>query len=94
MTVEAPNKSVITHQPFTLRVRFEGRGNAKFIELPKLPIGSDLEIYDIKNESRFFKNSQSFKDFEILLIPRQAGRLLLESLEQATLIQKRRNMFP
>ncbi len=77
MTVETPNKSIITHQPFSLKVRFEGQGNAKFIELPKLPIGSDLDIYDIKNESRFFRNGQSFKEFDILLIPRQAGETMI-----------------
>ena len=80
MIVETSGKSIVTHQPFSLKVRFEGQGNAKFIELPKLPIGSDLEIYDIKNESRFFKNGQSFKDFEILLIPRQAGEIVIGEL--------------
>lgn len=77
MIVDAPNKSIVTHQPFPLKVRFEGRGNAKLIELPKLPIGPDLEIYDIKNESMFFKNGQSFKEFEVLLIPRESGELII-----------------
>lgn len=80
MTVETSGKSIVTHQPFSLKVRFDGHGNAKFIELPKLPIGSDLEIYDIKNESKFFKNGQSFKEFEILLIPRQAGEIVIGEL--------------
>ncbi len=77
MIVDAPNKSIVTHQPFPLKIRFEGRGNAKLIELPKLPIGPDLEVYDIKNESMFFKNGQSFKEFEVQLIPRETGELII-----------------
>ena len=77
MSVGVSDRSVVTNQPFSLKVRFEGMGNAKFIELPELPIGSDLEIYDIKNESQFFKNGQSFKEFEILLIPRQRGETMI-----------------
>lgn len=83
MIVDAPNKSIVAHQPFSLRVRFEGRGNAKLIELPKLPIGNDLEVYDIKNESQFFKNGQSFKEFEVLLIPRQEGELVIGELNSS-----------
>ncbi|MCB0378123.1 MAG: protein BatD [Bdellovibrionales bacterium] len=80
MLVEVPNKSLVTHQPFSLKVRFEGKGNAKLIELPKLPISEKLEVYDIKNESQFFKNGQSFKEFEVLLIPREAGDLTIPPL--------------
>ncbi len=90
MTVDAPNKSIITHQPFPLRVRFEGRGNAKLIELPELPLGDSLEIYDIKNESQFFKNGQSFKEFEVLLIPNKPGPLKIEALQSSYFDPKKR----
>ena len=80
MSLEAPSKTILTHQPFALKIRFEGWGNAKLIELPKLPLGENLEVYDITNESRFFKNGQSFKEFEVLLIPKQAGPLVIDSL--------------
>jgi hypothetical protein len=80
MMVDAPNKSVVSHQPFPIKIRYEGHGNAKLIELPKLPIGDDLEIYDIKNESQFFKNGQSYKEFEVLLIPRHSGEIIIGEL--------------
>lgn len=83
MTVETPNKSIITHQPFALKIRFEGRGNAKLVELPELPLGDNLEVYDIKNESKFFKNGQSFKEFEVLLIPAETGELTIGSLRSS-----------
>ena len=80
MLSEVADKQVVANQPFALRIRFDGRGNAKLIELPKLDLPETVEIYDIKNESKFFKNGQSFKEFEVLLIPRQAGELKLPSL--------------
>lgn len=63
------------NQPFSLRVRFEGSGNAKLIELPALNLPPGIEIYDTKSESKYFRNGQSFKEFEVLIIPRQEGSL-------------------
>jgi hypothetical protein len=60
-------------QPFTLKVRFEGQGNAKLIELPPISWPDGLTVFDTKSESKFFKNGQSYKEFEILLIPNQEG---------------------
>ncbi len=61
------------NQPFTLKVRFEGSGNAKLIELPPINWPEGLEVYDTKSESKFFKNGQSYKEFEILLVPKNKG---------------------
>ncbi len=83
LTVEAPTQPIVTHQPFPLKVRFEGRGNAKLIDLPELPLGDQLEIYDIKNESQFFRNGQSFKEFEVLLIPKNPGPLTIAPLRSS-----------
>jgi hypothetical protein len=63
----------VTNQPVTLRVRFEGRGNAKLIEMPKLDLPSGFEIYDQKSQAKFIKDGTSFKEFEVLIIPRQPG---------------------
>lgn len=62
-------------QPFNLRVRFEGEGNAKGIELPAIDWPKTVEIYDTKSESRFFKNGRSYKEFSVLVIPREEGPL-------------------
>lgn len=61
------------NQPVTLRVRFEGRGNAKLIELPKLDLPPSFEIYDQKSQAKFLKDGTSFKEFEVLIIPREPG---------------------
>lgn len=68
------------NQPFSLRVRFEGSGNAKMIELPALNLPSNIELYNTKAESKFFKNGKSYKEFEVLLIPREEGALTIPAL--------------
>ncbi|MBX3017944.1 MAG: protein BatD [Bdellovibrionaceae bacterium] len=69
------NNIVTLNQPMTLKIRFEGTGNAKLIEMPQVDWPASLEMVEVKSESRFFKNGQSFKEFEFILIPRQAGDL-------------------
>lgn len=68
------------NQPFNLKVRFEGEGNAKMIELPALNLPSSVEVYDTKSESKFFKNGKSYKEFNVLVIPRQKGLLQIPVL--------------
>jgi hypothetical protein len=63
------------NQPFNFRIRFEGYGNAKMIDLPAIQWPSTVEIYDTKTESKFFKDGHSYKQFDILMIPRQQGIL-------------------
>jgi hypothetical protein len=67
------------NQPVSLKIRFEGRGNAKMIELPKFNFGPTVDLYDSKNESKFYPNGTSFKEFELLLIPRQEGAVEIAS---------------
>lgn len=77
-TVE--NNTVPVNQPVSLRVRFEGAGNAKLIDLPAIEWPTGLEQYDSKSTSKFFKNGRSFKEFELLVIPRQEGELKIPAL--------------
>lgn len=69
------------HQPFSLKIRFEGTGNAKLIDLPNIQWPASLEVFDTKSESKFFKNGQSYKEFEILLVPRKEGEVIIPSIE-------------
>lgn len=73
-------QSVMVNEPFTLKVRFEGLGNAKLIELPAMALPNQLEQYDSKSDSKFFKNGRSYKEFEVLLIPRQEGDFKIPAL--------------
>lgn len=75
VTAQVENQKAALNQPFSLKVRFEGMGNAKLIELPPLNVPPGLEVYETKTEAKFFKNGRSFKEFDVLLIPRKEGQL-------------------
>ncbi|WP_413560434.1 BatD family protein [Bdellovibrio sp. HCB209] len=77
-TVEG--QSFPVNQPLSLKVRFEGAGNAKLIDLPAMQLPTGLEQYDTKSDSKFFKNGRSYKEFEVLLIPRQEGEVMFPAL--------------
>lgn len=74
------NNVVPAHQPFPLKIRFEGAGNAKLIEMPNVQWPAGIEIFETKSDSKFFKNGQSYKQFDVLLIPRQEGDITLPSI--------------
>ncbi len=60
-------------QPVTLTVRLEGQGNAKLADLPKLDLGPNVQVFDPKINMKFYPNGRSYKEFQTLLVPRQAG---------------------
>lgn len=73
-----------TNQPVTLRVRIEGQGNAKLIELPKLELPQSFEVHDQKSNAKFLKDGSSFKEFEVLIIPREPGVFDIPAVSIAT----------
>jgi hypothetical protein len=80
VTASVEDKNVVSNQPFTYKVRFEGRGNAKLIELPPFNPPEGLEQYDTQKDSKFFRTGTSYKDFSIQLIPRREGEFTLPPL--------------
>jgi len=76
--VEDPN--VVVGQPFSLRVRFEGKGNAKRIDLPPLQLPESLEVYETQQEAKFFRTGTSYRDFNVLIVPRQEGELTIPAI--------------
>ncbi len=83
MTAAVEGQSFPVNQPFSLKVRYEGAGNAKMIDLPALNLPPGIEVYDTKSESKFFKNGRSFKQFEVLIIPRQEGNITIPALSSS-----------
>ena len=81
VSARVEDKNIVENQPFTLKVRFEGQGNAKLIEAPPFQPPEGLEIYDQQNEARFFRTGTSFKDFSILLIPRRSGEFTIPAMK-------------
>ncbi len=80
MAASLEQSTVAANQPVTLKVRVAGRGNAKLIELPNLNLPPSLELYDTKKDAKYFKDGQSYKDFEVLLIPREPGQITIPAV--------------
>lgn len=72
---------VPVNEPFSLKIHFEGRGNAKLIELPSLNLPDKFEQFDTKKESKFSPDGTSSKDFEVLLVPRVKGEAVIPPFE-------------
>jgi len=77
VSARVEDKSIQEGQPMALKVRFEGRGNAKLIEMPPFQPPEGMELYDTQNEARFFKTGMSYKEFRVLLIPRRQGEFTI-----------------
>ncbi len=73
VTARIENGNVSANQPFPLKIRFEGRGNAKLIDIPPFQPPQGMELYDTQKDSKFFGWGTSFKEFTLQLIPRQEG---------------------
>jgi hypothetical protein len=75
VTAQVTESQVPINQPFAIKIRFEGEGNAKLIDLPEVTWPEGIEYFNQKSEARFFKNGRSFRDFEVLVIPRKNGEI-------------------
>ncbi len=91
VTARAEDPNIVSNQPFTFKIRFEGRGNAKLIDLPPFQPPEGLEIYDTQKDSKFFRTGTSYKDFSILLIPRREGEFTIPAITVSMfdLVQKK-----
>ncbi len=72
--------NIVTNQPFSFHVRFEGKGNAKLIDLPPFEAPQGVELYDTQKDAKFFKNGTSYKDFNLLLVARNQGEFTIPSV--------------
>lgn len=80
VTSRVEDKVISEGQPLTLKIRFEGRGNAKLIDLPPFQAPEGMELYDQQNEAKFFRTGVSYKEFRVLLIPRHDGDFTIPAL--------------
>jgi hypothetical protein len=79
-TSRVEDKNIVEGQPFTLKVRFEGKGNAKLIDLPPLQPPEGIELYDTQNEAKFFRTGTGYKEFKVMMIPRREGDFTIPSV--------------
>ncbi len=77
VTARIEDNNVVANQPFPLKIRFEGRGNAKLIDIPPFQVPEGMELYDTQKDSKFFGWGTSFKEFTLQLIPRRDGEFTI-----------------
>lgn len=77
VTARVDDRNIIANQPFAFKIRFEGNGNAKLIDIPPFEPPEGMEVYDTQKDAKFFRTGTSYKDFSILLIPRSEGEYTL-----------------
>lgn len=80
VTSRIEDNNVIANQPFPFKIRFEGRGNAKLIDIPPFQPPEGMELYDTQKDSKFFGWGTSFKEFTLLLIPRRDGEFVIPAI--------------
>lgn len=80
VTARIEGNNIVANQPFPLKIRFEGRGNAKLIDIPPFQPPEGMELYDTQKDSKFFGWGTSFKEFTLLLIPRRDGEFTIPSI--------------
>ena len=61
------------------KVRFEGQGNIRMIELPPWPKESDFTVYDVL-ESENFSVEKASREYEILLSAKKTGSLKIPKM--------------
>lgn len=81
VSARVEDTNVVDGQPFTFKIRFEGKGNAKLIDIPPFEPPEGLELYETQKEAKFFRTGTSYKDFSILLIPRRQGEFSIPPIK-------------
>lgn len=80
ITMRVDDQQIQQWKPFNLRIRFEGEGNAKFIDPPAIDFPKSFDVFDTKSEAKFFKSGKSYKEFVIQLVPKESGTVTIPSV--------------
>jgi hypothetical protein len=71
-------------EPVALTVNITGTGNIKMLDVPKINLPQDLEVYDPKTSEKISKKSDIIsgsKSSEYLIIPRRGGQFKIPPIE-------------
>ena len=77
-------KEGTVNEPLPLKITFEGSGHPRFINLPDIPFPSSIDSYPPVQKSQFSDKGIGKKEFEILLVPKQEGQLIIPSFTLST----------
>ena len=76
-------KQILRDDILSYKIRFEGDGNIRMIQLPPWPEDSDFKVYDVL-ESGEFSPEKSYKEYEVLLSAKKSGLLKTPRLNWTT----------
>ena len=76
------------NQPLSLKIIFKGSGHPRFINLPNIPFPSSVDTYPPVQSSQFSNKGIGIKEFEILIIPKQEGQLIIPAFTLSTFNSK------
>lgn len=76
-------KQILRNDILSYKIRFEGNGNIRTIQLPPWPEDSDFKVYDVL-ESEEFSPEKSYKEYEVLLSAKKSGLLKTPRLNWTT----------
>ena len=76
-------KDILKSDILSYKIHFTGTGGVHNIQLPKWPENSDFEVYNIL-ESQKFSIEKSSKVFEVLLLAKKSGSLVIPSFVWTT----------
>ncbi|HXH17903.1 MAG TPA: BatD family protein [Chitinophagales bacterium] len=71
-------------EPVSFTINISGSGNIKMLDMPKINLPSDLEVYDPKTSEKISKKGDVIsgsKVSEYLIIPRRAGQFKIPPVE-------------
>lgn len=84
MVSDVDKRTVNQNEPVTLKLSIEGEGSVETLAHPPIPEIPDVRIYDSDTKSEFYKSENVIsgkKTFEIIFIPRSAGKLRIPALD-------------
>lgn len=76
-------KETLLNQPVTFRLKIFGEGHPQLIQLPKINFPASFQVYPAVEYSEF-SAEESYKEFEILLIPKASGDFLISAFQFTT----------
>ena len=74
----------VVNEPLSLKIIFEGLGHPRFITLPSISFPSSVSSYPPVQKSQFSDKGIGTKEFEILIIPKEEGQLIIPSFSLST----------
>ena len=77
INVQPPRADLVQNEPFSIKVRIEGKGNIKGIPEPEFSFPNSLQKSKTDTDYSINTVSEGYKDFDLLLVPRSSGQVII-----------------